>query len=155
MTTPSGIRKSYVDGVYGQVHVVTSGQEKASQPPLYLLHATAYSGRTFTPLINKLATNRLVHAPDTPGYGGSDQPPERPDLSGYANAFVDLVSKPTNSAAGPVDVFGYHTGVFIALEAAIQRPDLFRSIILVGVPHYVCAEREQRRAILAEQTELT
>lgn len=155
MISSANFKKSYVDGLYGQVHVLTAGQERESQPPLYLLHATAYSGRTFSPLMEKLAANRIVHAPDTPGYGGSGRPSERPSLGGYAEAFVDLVTKTTDLESGPVDVFGYHTGVFIALEAAAQRPELFRSIILIGVPHYLGAEREERRAVLAEQTELT
>jgi pimeloyl-ACP methyl ester carboxylesterase len=155
LTSTSNLRKSYVDGLYGQVHLLTAGQGHRSQPPLYLLHATAYSGRTFSPIIEKLAASRLVHAPDTPGYGGSDRPSELPDFGKYAEAFTDLVSKTTDPASGPVDVLGYHTGVFVALEAAVQRPDLFRSIILIGVPHYTGAEREERRAVLAAQTELT
>lgn len=155
MTGHSNIRKSYVDGLYGQFHLHTAGQDSASKPPLYLLHATAYSGRTFLPLINKLSATRLVHAPDTPGYGGSDPPIDLPDIGGYANAFVDLVSKTTSPDSGPVDVVGYHTGVFIALEAATQRPDLFRSIVIIGVPHFTGAQREERRSVLAAQTELT
>ncbi|MEQ9110765.1 MAG: alpha/beta hydrolase [Rhodospirillaceae bacterium] len=155
MTRTSALRKSYVDGLYGQVHLLTGGQERASQPPLYMLHATAYSGRTFSPLMEKLSDNRIVHAPDTPGYGGSDRPSKLPDLGGYAEAFIDLVSKTSGLESGPVDVFGYHTGVFVALEAAAQRPELFRSIILIGVPHYLGSEREARRAVLAEQTKLT
>lgn len=155
MTGSPKLKKSYVDGLYGQVHLLTAGHEDLSEPPLYLLHATAYSGRTFSPMIEKLADSRKVYAPDTPGYGGSDRPAQLPDLGGYASAFIDLVSRTVASAASPVDVLGYHTGVFIALEAAAQRPDLFRSIILIGVPHYTGAEREERRAVLAHQTELT
>lgn len=155
MTEKPRLRKSYVDGVYGQVHLLSGGDNDSTNPPLYLLHATAYSGRTFGPLMEKLAINRLVHSADTPGYGGSEQPARLPDLGGYADAFIDLVSKTANAANGPVDVLGYHTGVFIALEAAVRRPELFRSIILIGIPHFVGDEREERKAVLAARTELT
>ncbi len=45
--------------------------------------------------------------------------------------------------------------MFIGLEAAVRRPDLIRSLTLVGVPHFMSTEREERRIALARQTELT
>ena len=155
MTNASAVKKSYIDGLYGQVHLITAGQENTRKPPLYLLHATAYSGQVFLPLIRYLSKERLVYAPDTPGYGGSDRPSHLPDLQGYASAFADVIMRTANKHSGPIDVLGYHTGVFIALEAAIQNPDLIRSLILIGVPHYVGQAREERTSILAAKSELT
>ncbi|MDA0256344.1 MAG: alpha/beta hydrolase [Chloroflexi bacterium] len=152
----SPLRKSYVDGPYGQVHLLAGGPSDGAAPPLYLLHATAYSAQPFEPLMERLARSRQVIAPDTPGYGGSDSPPELPPFERYADAFVDLVARTAEAGRGPVDVFGYHTGTLIATEAAARRPDLFRSLILVGVPYYLRgAAREERRAILAERADLT
>ncbi len=154
------LQKSYVDGPYGQVHVLAGGPAagSASQgaPPLYLLHATAYSGQPFEPLMERLARTRRVIAPDTPGYGASDPPPELPAFERYADAFIDLVERTAEAGGRPVDVFGYHTGTLIATEAAARWPDLVRSLALVGVPYYRAGEeREERRAILAERAELT
>jgi pimeloyl-ACP methyl ester carboxylesterase len=155
------LHKSYVDGPYGQVHLLAGGPpdsdaDGGAGPPLYLLHATAYSGQPFEPLMEQLARTRRVIAPDTPGYGSSDAPPELPAFERYADAFIDLVERTAELDRRPVDVFGYHTGTLIATEAAARRPDLVRSLALVGVPYYRAgAEREDRRAILAERAELT
>ncbi len=149
------LRRSYVDGPYGQVHLLAGGPEEGDPPPLYLLHATAYSSQPFIPLMERLARTRRVIAPDTPGYGGSDAPPEMPPFERYADAFIDLVERTAGSGRTPVDVFGYHTGVLIATEAAARRPDLIRSLVLVGIPYYVGEERAERRAVLAARADLT
>ncbi len=149
------LRRSYVDGPYGQVHLLAGGPEEGDPPPLYLLHATAYSSQPFIPLMERLARARRVIAPDTPGYGGSDAPPEMPPFERYADAFIDLVERTAGSGRTPVDVFGYHTGVLIATEAAARRPDLIRSLVLVGIPYYVGEERAERRAVLAARADLT
>jgi pimeloyl-ACP methyl ester carboxylesterase len=88
---------------------------------------------------------------DTPGYGGSDRPPGPIDIGGYAEAFIDAAARLTR---GPVDVLGYHTGVYIATEAAIRRPDLFRKLVLIGVPFFHGADRDTWRARLASRHRL-
>lgn len=148
-------KKSYVNGPYGQVHLLSAGDSETKTPPLYLLHATAYSGGTFQPLMEKLAAARRVYAPDTPGYGGSDRPDTVPEFKNYGAAFVDLIEKTTSASNQPVDVFGYHTGVFVALEAAALRPDLIRSLILIGIPFFKGQAREEWRAKLAHKTDLS
>ena len=44
---------------------------------------------------------------------------------------------------GPVDVFGLHTGVFIACELALMRPDLVRRIVMSGIPYRTPEERKR------------
>lgn len=149
------LRKSYVDGPYGQVHLLTGGPEEGESPPLYLLHATAYSSQPFMPLMRLLARSRRVVAPDTPGYGASDAPPEMPPFERYADAFIDLIERTAGAGRTPVDVFGYHTGVLIATDAAARRPDLIRSLVLIGIPFYLGEEREERRSVLAARADLT
>ena len=149
------LRRSYADGPYGQVHVLAGGPEDGDSPPLYLLHATAYSSQPFIPLMERLARARRVLAPDTPGYGSSDAPPEMPPFELYADAFVDLVERTAGAGHAPVDVLGYHTGALIATEAAARRPELIRSLVLIGIPYYLGEEREERRAVLAARADLT
>ena len=149
------LRRSYADGPYGQVHLLEGGAADGGRPPLYLLHATAYSSQPFIPLMERLARSRRVIAPDTPGYGGSDAPPGMPPFERYADAFIDLVERTAGAGCTPVDVFGYHTGALIATEAAARRPDLIRSLVLIGIPYYLGDEREERRAGLAAGADLT
>ena len=72
------MRRAYADSRFGQLHYRALGPTagRAVQPTLICLHATAYSGQTFEPLMPWLAHERRVIALDTPGYGQSDGPAE-------------------------------------------------------------------------------
>jgi pimeloyl-ACP methyl ester carboxylesterase len=145
------MKRRYIDGLFGQVHVLEGAAPGVQgAPPLLCLHATAYSSGTFKPLIAAFDADappgRKLYALDTPGYGGSDRPPGPVDMGGYADALIDALQR---LATGPVDVLGYHTGCYIAIEAAIRRPDLFRKLILIGVPFFHGPDRESWRARLA------
>jgi pimeloyl-ACP methyl ester carboxylesterase len=154
------IRRGYVDAPDGQIHYFDTGTPTSaaarSAPPLYCLHATAYSGQTFLPLMQLLATQRRVIALDTPGYGGSDGPTETPTFEHYARALAlairetcanadagrnDKANQATNQATDQttnqtVDIFGYHTGALLAAEIAIQSPELVNKLVLSGVPFF-------------------
>lgn len=121
------IRRRYVDGPHGQLHLRESG---TGGVPLVCLHATAYSSRSFAALMAAFGPARHVIAVDTPGYGGSDRPASRPTIAGYAAALAPVLG------AGPVDLFGYHTGVSLAVELAHRAPGQVRSLVLMGIPHF-------------------
>ncbi len=56
-------------------------------------------------------------------------------MAGIAGAMADALDGfglRRKAALGAVDVFGFHTGVFIASELAITRPDLVRRRRPVG-----------------------
>jgi pimeloyl-ACP methyl ester carboxylesterase len=147
----NSISKRYVAIASGQVHL----RETASvvgKPPLYCLHATAYSGRTFEPIMRTIAERRRVVAPDTPGYGASDRPGERWDIVRYAQALGQAIDAAGDSY---VDLFGYHTGAFLATELAAQRPDLVRSLVLVGVPLFLGDARKEKLATLGKAMRLS
>ncbi|MBK6598301.1 MAG: alpha/beta hydrolase [Proteobacteria bacterium] len=42
-----------------------------------------------------------------------------------------------------MDVFGFHTGAYIASELAVSRPDLVRRVVLSGIAFKSPAERQQ------------
>ena len=67
-----------------------------------------------------MAADRRVIAFDTPGYGMSDAPPAPPGMAGYAAAFADALD--AMGVAGPVDLYGFHTGTLLSIELAIARP---------------------------------
>lgn len=148
------IRRAYADGRYGQVHYREAGEPlDAMSTPLYCLHATAYSGQTFGPLMELLAERRRVIALDTPGYGGSDAPPGIIDLAQYAQAIAEAIQA-TRRGAGPVDVFGHHTGAMIAVELAAQFPDLVRRMTLIGVPFFEGTDKAIWRTRLLRESAL-
>jgi pimeloyl-ACP methyl ester carboxylesterase len=131
MSEPRRTRKSYVDGVYGQVHLWAAKPETQTAIPIMCFHASPLSGRVFEFFLDEMSEDRWALAPDTPGYGLSDPPDQPIDIPGYATAMADLLDRLDITQ---VDLLGYATGSFIAAELARQRPNLVRRLVLVGAP---------------------
>lgn len=149
-TTETGLRhwRGYVGAPQGQVHVHHAAPQAVSDEqhsPLVCLHPTASSGIFFREFQELMATDRWVLCPDTPGYGSSDAPPEKPSIADYAEAIAGALDelKLSRRGVGPADVLGFHTGCLIAVELAASRPDLVRRLVLPGVPFYEGEERDQ------------
>lgn len=131
------IKRQFVDGAFGQVHLrIARPVAEPAHPPLVLFHASPYSGDYFLPFIDKMATDRIVIAMDTPGYGDSASPPSPPSISDYAASAVQALDALDDDLlmGGPVDVLGYHTGALIAAELAIIDQSRVRRLVLPGVP---------------------
>lgn len=138
------IKRRYIDGAYGQIHVREAAAKGAETgPPLVLMHQSPLSGRMFDKFMPYLAVCRRVIAADTPGYGESDRPAARPTAAAYANAIVDAV---TATYGAPVDLLGYHTGAGLAPFAAAQHTDKVRRLVLISVPYF---EGDARTNLLA------
>jgi pimeloyl-ACP methyl ester carboxylesterase len=93
------------------------------------------SGIQYRPFQDEMATDRVVYCPDTPGFGGSDTPPDVVTVGDYASSMAVVLDDLGygKGGAGPVDVFGGHTGSVIGTELAVTRPDLVRKIIYPSV----------------------
>jgi pimeloyl-ACP methyl ester carboxylesterase len=144
-------RRFYVDGPWGQIHVREAAPpaDTVRHPPLVLLHQTPLSGRVYATVMPALAVGRRVYALDTPGYGESDPPPSPVAIEDYAGALAAILGH----VGTPVDLLGYHTGVLLATELALTRPDDVRRVVLVSVPLFDEATRaayEPKRDVLSE-----
>jgi len=153
------IRRRYVDGRFGQVHVYVAAalDDTSAKTPLMCFHPTAVSGDFFRDFMLEMSGDRLVMAMDTPGYGRSDPPPEpQPmiELAGTAADALDALGFGANGR-GAVDLIGYHTGCFIASELAVIRPDLVRRLVLPGIPFNVGDARKEMYEQYARPSELT
>lgn len=124
------IRKRYVDGPFGQLHLRENAP--VSGPPLVCLHATAYSSRSFVALAEALDGRRRVIAIDTPGYGQSDPPPGRIDIAAYADAVAEALAPEFPAMV----LLGHHTGVAIAAEMALRHPRRVSQLVLSGIPYF-------------------
>jgi len=155
--TDIAISRQFISGPFGQVHVRIAKPVKPSvKPPLVLFHPTPYSSDYFTKFIKEMATDRVVIAIDTPGYGDSDRPAELQSIGGYAESAAAVLGElgyGQNSDAkhrpgkdpisGLVDVLGYHTGCLIAAELAASRPDIVRRLVLPGLPFFTGDKRKR------------
>ena len=137
------VRRRYVEGPFGQVHLYEAGTPGGSNRPLVCFHQSPLSGRTFDALMRALVGERYLVAPDTPGYGHSDAPPEPLSIEGYAAALGAVIDA---MDLGEIDVIGVHTGARIAVEFTRQHRDQVKHVVLVGAAVYTEEERAKQRA---------
>lgn len=134
------VRRTFVDGPWGQVHArVAKPPGELNHPSLLLLHQTPLSSRMFSSVMPFLAHKRVVFAIDLPGYGESDTPHERPTIAGYGTALLDAARALGTTSV--FDVLGYHTGTVLATQMAIQEPKRVRRLVLASVPVFTKEER--------------
>ncbi len=137
------VRRRYVAGPYGQVHVYEAGEAGVGARPLVCFHQSPLSGRTFDAVMRAMGGERYIVAPDTPGYGLSDAPPAALSIEDYAkaqSAVIDALD------LGDMDVMGVHTGARIAVEFTRQHRDRVKHVVLVGAAVYTEEERAKQRA---------
>lgn len=132
------IRRMFIDGRYGQMHLREVSPANPTHVPLYCIHQSPSSSVVFMPILTRLGSDRVVAAGDTPGFGESEAPLEPPEIEDYAYAHGEAIE---SLKLGPhVDLMGYYTGSKIAVALALQRPDQVRRITLFGAPIYTAAE---------------
>lgn len=129
------IRRRYLDGVWGQVHVTEAGEG----PPLLLLHQSPLSGAMFLPAMPHLAAaGYRALALDTPGFGASDAPPAPQSIEAHADALISVLDGLNLKCA---HILGHHTGASIAAAFAARHPDRVDRLILNGVALLSTEER--------------
>ena len=124
------IRRQFIDGPFGQVHLRTKRAASSSHLPLVCLHQSPKSSREFLKLMGAIH-DRTVVAIDSPGHGESDLPPSEAEatIENYARsawAVIDALQ------LGQVDLLGHHTGAKVATEMAFRRPADVRAIVMVS-----------------------
>jgi pimeloyl-ACP methyl ester carboxylesterase len=128
------------------LHVVHDGSRQA--PPLLLIHGSGAAGASWAPMVRALADRHHVIRVDLPGCGRSKPPPSY-DVPAQAASVADVLD---DLAYRHVAVAGHSSGGYVATALAEQRPDLVRSIVLIGTGPRLDALRPQPlllRALLA------
>lgn len=100
-------------------------------PPLVLLHGGLGTGRYhWSKPLRALSERWRVHLPDLPGHGHTPLPE---DGSFSLRVLVDAVEGYLDDVGPPVHVGAFSMGGLAAMALAAVRPELFASLILVGV----------------------
>lgn len=134
------LRRQFIDGEYGQIHLRTATPENPTQPPLYCLHMSPKSGQQFENFMRVASNDRIVVASDYPGYGESARPPEEPHVTvpDYARSVWRVADTLDHTM---IDLFGHHTGSLVAAEMAHQTPERINKIVMVSAA--VLTEKER------------
>jgi pimeloyl-ACP methyl ester carboxylesterase len=122
------IRRAYLDGRWGQLHVRRAGQGTR----LLLLHQSPLSGAMFDAAMPFLAAAGIeAVALDTPGFGLSDAPPAPTTIHAYGEVVGDALDSLGWDRAA---ILGHHTGAAIGASFAARNPGRVERLILNGVP---------------------
>ncbi|MER5672160.1 alpha/beta fold hydrolase [Pseudonocardia alni] len=104
--------------------------EYGSGTPLVLVHGTGAQASSWGGTVHDLAAGgHRVLAYDRRGYGRSTHPPVRD----YRVHVADLAAVIDHIGA-PAHVLGWSSGGNTALACAVERPELFRSLVVVEAP---------------------
>lgn len=98
-------------------------------PALLLIHGIGSRHETWLPVVDALAKNHTVIAPDLLGHGQSAKPRADYSIGGYANGMRDLL---TVLGIERVTVVGHSLGGGVAAQFAYQFPQRTERIVLVG-----------------------
>ncbi|KAH8653658.1 Alpha/Beta hydrolase protein [Xylariales sp. PMI_506] len=131
------IKKAYWDTSYGQLHYryyVPSGTPKDT---LIFLHQSATSSASMTRLMDQyIPLDYACYAFDMPGFGGSFDPPEEAvqQINTIGTRWYVEFYLATFAAMGldNFHIVGHHTGASLGTEMAVIRPDVVKSLILIG-----------------------
>jgi pimeloyl-ACP methyl ester carboxylesterase len=128
-------------------------RRSGSGPPLVLLHGAVSDSRVWRRELESFADEFTVVAWDAPGCGESADVPGSPGMPDYAALLAGLLD---GLGIGAAHVLGHSWGSTLALELALLRPDLVRSLVLVGGyagwAGSLPADEVQRRLTFALQT---
>ncbi|UJA19196.1 alpha/beta fold hydrolase [Thermoleophilia bacterium SCSIO 60948] len=95
-------------------------------PPLLLIHAGIAERRAWDPVLGRLSDRFRVIRYDGRGFGESDDPTAPWYLHEDAARLIEAV------AGGPARVIGNSLGGSVAIDLALERPDLVERFVTVG-----------------------
>jgi 3-oxoadipate enol-lactonase len=98
-------------------------------PAMLLIHGLGNDSREWGPLIERLEGRFTPISYDMRGSGRSDKPDGPYTMEGMSADAAGLLKE---IAKPPVDVLGFSMGGCVALELALDRPELVRRLVLVS-----------------------
>ncbi len=107
-------------------------------PPLVLIHSINAAGCAYEmrPIFQAYRGHRTVYALDLPGFGFSDRSDRVYSVDLYRRAIINLLEHIGEKA----DVVALSLGSEFAAHAALERPDLFRSLTLISPSGFTTGE---------------
>jgi pimeloyl-ACP methyl ester carboxylesterase len=103
----------------------------ADGEPLLMLHGWGGSSLSFMSAASILEEKYRTLAPDLPGFGFSEAPAEAWGSADYARAIAGL---PKSAGFEAVNVMGHSFGGKVAVELAVEHPELVKKLVIVASP---------------------
>ncbi len=134
-------RRTFVSPRAGSLSYYADRTAKGT--PLVLIHSINAAGSSYEmrPIFEQYRGKRPVYALDLPGFGFSDRSRRAYSPQMYAHAINDFIS--SQVTGGKADVVALSLGSEFAARAALEQPELFRSLTLISPSGFV--ERSKAR----------
>ena len=126
----TGIWCDYADIADGRLHLRRAGKP-GRQRPLLVFQSAPGSSAPLSGLIEGLASDREVIAPDYLGNGDSAKPRRNVDIALLARDARQLADR---LGFAQFDLWGTHTGALVALELALLAPERIGRLVLEAPP---------------------
>lgn len=123
-----GVTHRYVDVPGARLHVAEAGEG----PPVLLLHGWPQHWWTWRKVIPALAEDRRVICPDLRGFGWSEAPAGRYEISGLA---ADMVALLDALELDEVDLIGHDWGGYAGFLLCLDAPERIRNYLALGIVH--------------------
>lgn len=105
-------------------------------PLLHFAHANGYPPQAYEPFLESLGTQFHVTAMEARPLWPGTHPREVKDWGGFVGDLISFVETLPARAGKPIVGVGHSLGGAVSLMAAIQRPDLFRALVLIDPPFF-------------------
>ena len=123
--------------------------ETGQGPTLVLLHGLFMDHTTWDHVSEELGRQYRVVAPDLPGFGQSEKPPESRfpyGINAFADAVVDLYA---GLELGRAIMVGHALGGAVAITLAARHPELISRLVLIDALCYAAPQDLASRVALA------
>ena len=123
--------------------------ETGQGPSLVLLHGLFMDHTTWDHVSEELGRHYRVVAPDLPGFGQSEKPPESRfpyGINAFADAVVDLYA---GLELGRAVMVGHALGGAVAITLAARHPELISRLVLIDALCYAAPQDLASRVALA------
>lgn len=132
------ILKGYANISAGQVHY---RRQHGPGLPVVCLHQTASSSAMWVRMMQRMSGERPFVALDTPGFGGSFDPPQMPpSIGAYAEWLLDAIDA---LGMSEFHLLSHHTGACVAVEMTAKQPERVTSVAMIGPVPLTEAERNE------------
>jgi pimeloyl-ACP methyl ester carboxylesterase len=135
----SGIEIEWIEAGELTFEVATAGEGEHLALCLHGFPELHYSWRHQMPLLAEMGYR--VWAPNMRGYGGTTRPPDKKDYR-LDKLTADVAALIDASGAKEVTLIAHDWGAIVAWQFAIQKVRPLARLVIMNVPHPLCARRE-------------
>ena len=135
----SGITIEWIEAGELTFEVATAGEGEHLALCLHGFPELHYSWRHQMPLLAEMGYR--VWAPNMRGYGGTTRPPDKKDYR-LDKLTADVAALIDASGAKEVTLIAHDWGAIVAWQFAIQKVRPLVRLVIMNVPHPLCARRE-------------